>query len=183
MEIWREVVGYEGLYAVSNEGRIKSLERSDRFGRKYASKMLSTKKNNRGYVQIHLNKDGVCKMKLLHRIVAEAFISNPDNLPQVNHKDENKENNNVENLEWCDNLYNRRYGTGYQRSCEKHDYKAIALSHSKKVIKYDLNGNVVDTYISAKEAGIQNKISDSYIRRNCYGKTKSVRGYIYQYAM
>ena len=105
-EIWKDIPGYEGLYQVSNFGRVKSLRKAI---------IMSIRINKKGYSTIGLSKNGVFNRKSIHRLVAEAFIPNPDNLPQVNHKDEVKTNNCVENLEWCDNYYNLMYGTGNDR--------------------------------------------------------------------
>lgn len=180
METWKDVVGYEGLYAVSDCGKIKSYDRIDALGRLKCGQELSTKRNNRGYVQVHLSANGKQKMKLLHRLVAEAFLENPNNYPQVNHKDENKDNNSVDNLEWCDNLYNRRYGTGYQRSCEKHDYKKIGLSNSKRVRQLSKSGRVIAEYKSITDAMIKTGIKDRKIRMCFNGRIDNAGGYIWQ---
>lgn len=105
-EIWKPVVGYEGLYEVSNLGRVRSIRRN---------KILNLKKERDGYIRISLCSNGVEKMYQVHRLVAKAFIPNPDNLPQINHKDEVKSNNVVDNLEWCTVAYNNSYGTRLQR--------------------------------------------------------------------
>ena len=110
-EEWRDIKGYEGLYQVSNLGRVKSLSRIDNLGRKKKETILSPGKDKNGYFQIQLYKEKTIKMRKIHRLVAETFIPNPDNLPQVNHKDENKQKNHIGNLEWCDNTYNQNYGT------------------------------------------------------------------------
>ena len=101
MEEWRAVPGYEGLYEVSNTGNIKSLIKN---------KIIKYFINKKGYRLVSLSKNGIIKKFSVHRLVAQAFIPNPDNLPQVNHKDEDKTNNNVDNLEWCDAKYNTNYG-------------------------------------------------------------------------
>lgn len=109
-EIWKDVVGFEGYYQVSSLGRVMSLNR------KYSGEhLMSPTKDKMGYMIVCLRKQGYKGNKKVHRLVAEAFIPNPDNLPQVNHKDEDKTNNNVENLEWCDCRYNINYGTVIER--------------------------------------------------------------------
>ena len=101
-EEWRPVKGYEGLYEVSNMGRVKSLHASQSIIMKQATK-------NDGYVQVNLSKDGVPSKKYVHRLVATAFVRNPNNYEFVNHKDGNKKNNTVDNLEWCTSSYNMRH--------------------------------------------------------------------------
>lgn len=108
-EIWKDIEGYEGLYQISNTGKVKSLKR------KYKTKkcdeiIKSPSLASRGYFRLPLCKEGKVKYFYIHRLVAQAFIPNPENLPQVNHKDENKLNNNVTNLEWCTHTYNMNYG-------------------------------------------------------------------------
>ena len=105
-EIWKPVVGYEGLYEVSNFGRVRSLRRN---------KILKLKNEVDGYIRVTLCNGGTEKLYQVHRLVAQAFIPNPDNLPQINHKDEVKSNNIVTNLEWCTVHYNNTYGTRLQR--------------------------------------------------------------------
>ena len=115
IEEWRPVVGYEGLYEVSNTGQVRSLDRYviDSLGHRkfYKGKVLSIVKNKNGYLLINLYCNEKNKKCLVHRLVAEAFVSNPDNLPEVNHKDEDKTNNRVDNLEWCNRKYNVNFGT------------------------------------------------------------------------
>ena len=121
-ETWKPVVGYEGLYEVSDYGRVRSVphEVPSRNGvRVSPGRMRNPFKNKTGYVIINLCKNGIIKNHTIHRLVAEAFLPNPDNLPQVNHKDENKLNNNLGNLEWCSVKYNNNYGTKNQRVSEK----------------------------------------------------------------
>lgn len=106
MEFWKDIKGYEGLYQVSNYGRVKSL--GNEASRK--EKIRKVKYDRNGYPVIILHKNGEKKFFLTHRLVAEAFMPNPDNLPEINHKDECKTNNFVENLEWCNRYYNVTYG-------------------------------------------------------------------------
>ena len=114
-EIWRPVVGYEGLYEVSSYGRVRSLDRYVEYSNGriclHKGKVLSPVKSNLGYllVSLYLNKN--MKIITVHKLVAQAFIENPDNLPEINHKDEDKTNNSVDNLEWCTRKYNINYGS------------------------------------------------------------------------
>ncbi len=101
-EVWKDIQGFEGLYEISNYGNVRSLK----FGK---IKLLKPAKNKFGYYHVILCKNGQKKEYRVHRLVANAFIPNPLNYPQINHKDENKLNNKVENLEWCNNQYNKRY--------------------------------------------------------------------------
>ena len=114
-EIWRPVVGYEGLYEVSSYGRVRSLDRYVKSCyeayRLHKGKVLSPGKDKDGYLFVNLYCNGKVHKRFAHRLAAQAFISNPDNLPMVNHKDEDKTNNSVENLEWCNAKYNNTYGT------------------------------------------------------------------------
>lgn len=116
MEEWRDIKGYEGIYQVSNLGRVKSLGN----GKKRKEKILKQQKTGRwkNYYKVILFKNGIPKTKKIHRLVAEAFIPNPNNYPCVNHKDENPSNNFVENLEWCSYEYNNNYGTKNKRVSE-----------------------------------------------------------------
>lgn len=110
-EIWRDCKGYEGKYQVSNLGRVWSIKRQN-----YLTPHIHTK----GYLQVTMMaKNGKMKQEYVHRLVALAFIPNPDKLPQVNHKDENKQNNHVDNLEWCTCKENINYGTRTERRAEK----------------------------------------------------------------
>ena len=102
MEEWRAVPGYEGLYEVSNIGNVRNVRRNT---------LLRLQKTNNGDIQVWLYKNGRSTGLKVHRLVAQAFLPNPDNLPMINHKDEDKTNNRVENLEWCNAKYNNTYGT------------------------------------------------------------------------
>ena len=108
-EIWKEIDGYPN-YMVSSKGRVKSLERYDKLGRLVKEKILKQGADGGGYKILMLYNDGKHKNFHSHRLVAQAFLDNPYNLPEVNHKDENKQNNCVENLEYCDKKYNNNYG-------------------------------------------------------------------------
>ena len=126
-EEWRPIKGYEGLYEVSNLGRIKRLPLGKQWPyRQTHNKIRRLKKSNRGYLVVNLSKQNKVKFYAVHRLVAAAFIPNTGNLPQINHKDENKTNNRVENLEWCNAKYNICYGTGRIENFE--DLPAIDMA-------------------------------------------------------
>ena len=139
MEEWKSIPGYEGLYEVSNLGRVKSLEIS--YTRKNGIMdhkpeiILSPKNNGTGYFMVCLYKNKTHKYYLIHRLVALTFLPNPDNLPCVNHKDEDKTNNKVDNLEWCTQQYNLNYNgvlkKRSQRMKENGIYEKIALTKIK----------------------------------------------------
>ena len=167
MEHWKPVVGYEEHYEVSDMGNVRSLK----FGKE---KILKPGKNNRGYLKVSLYKDGQKKMSLVHRLVAEAFIPNPNNLETVNHKDEVKTNNVASNLEWMSQKDNTNYGTRNKRAGE---------AFSKKVQMFDKStGELLATFPSTREAARVTGINPSHISECCNGKKKSAGGYIWKYA-
>ena len=127
-EEWKPIEGYENLYWVSSYGNVKS---------KSKDKKLSI--NLDGYYVTTLSKNGETKTFTVHRLVSKAFIPNPNKLPQVNHKDENKLNNCVDNLEWCNSNYNHNYGTRNKRTglTQRNNRR------SKIVLQFDLNGNFI----------------------------------------
>lgn len=121
-EIWKDIKNYEGLYKISNLGRVKSLPKYA--GRSYRKeKILKTYLDKNGYVKVILCKNNRTRFLSIHRLLAEAFIPNPNNYPQINHKDENKQNNSLNNLEWCTCKYNINYGTRTKRDVKKRKMK------------------------------------------------------------
>lgn len=136
-EIWKDIRDYEGLYQISNNGNVKSLGRWVNYknkGKKWQEgKILKPLVKKGGYLHVGLWKNGKVKFFIVHRLVAQAFIPNPNNLPQVNHKDENKENNVVKNLEYCDAKYNSNYGTRNKRVAEKMKGKKLSDETRKKI--------------------------------------------------
>lgn len=182
-EIWKPVENYEGLYEVSNLGRIKSLERTVwNKGRGYyktvPERILKPSNNGQGYLFVNLCKDGKMKNCRVHRLVGQAFIPNPNNLPQINHKDENKGNNMVENLEWCSSKYNNNYGTHNQRMAEK---QRNDPKRSKPVIAIDKITGLTVKFASIGEASRQLVINQSNIVSCLKGKLKSAGGYTWHY--
>ena len=153
MEVWKKIKGFEN-YEISNEGRLKSLH----FGKEIFRKSKPTKQ---GYIRFALGKKGKQFIFLAHRLVAEAFIKNPEKKPCVNHKDENKSNNNVSNLEWVTHSENNNFGTRGNR---------IAKALFKKVCKIDENGNIIQEFKSVNEASKESNLSASLISMICNGK-------------
>ena len=129
-EIWIDIKGYEGLYQVSNLGRVKSLS-------KYAGnslrkeKILKNYKDKDGYVKVILCKNNKTRFLSIHRLIAEAFIPNPDNLPQINHKDECKSNNSIDNLEWCSCKYNINYGNRTKKAIITRKHNKLSYGRKK----------------------------------------------------
>ena len=173
-EVWKPVPGYEGLYEVSDAGRVRSLGRfvrCDRGKRWIKGVILIPVRVNGGYLIVNLCKDGTMKACKIHRLVAHVFLSNPDNLPEVNHKDEVKTNNCVDNLEWCDSKYNNNYGTRNNR---------LAEIFSKKVYQYTIDGELVKVWPSTAECK-RNGFNQGTISRCCLGKLKTHKGFLWSY--
>ena len=179
-EIWKDKKDYEGHYQVSNLGRAKSLDRYVK-GKGHSlqfkkGRILKLMKDNNGYLKVRLCNGEKSKTFNLHRLVAETFIPNPNNYKEVNHKDENKTNNVVTNLEWCDRKYNHNYGTINERISEKLTNGKL----SKPVLQYDLNGNLIKEWKSINECG-RNGFNQGDICKCCNGKRKTAKGFIWKY--
>lgn len=178
-EIWKDIEGYEGLYQVSNCGKVKSLN----YRNCGYSKDLVPKRNNSGYLWVELFKNGKRAPMLIHRLVANAFIPNPDKLPQVNHKDENPENNCIDNLEWCTSYYNVQYT--FKRHPEKFGKKQGAYGpykHKNSVVQMTKLGETVKSWLNAATIERETLWKASSIISCCEGKRKSAYGFIWQYA-
>jgi hypothetical protein len=179
-EIWKDVVGYEGLYQVSNLGRVKSLDRViiRKDGRKDRIKGRMLKfYNNKGYLYVDICKNGACKKCKVHRLVLQSFSSNPNNLPFVNHKDENKLNNRLCNLEWCDAKYNVNYGTCTERIRNSHISKI-----GRSIDMFDIDGNFIARYFCTKDVerhGFDRRAVD----RCCKGLSHTHKGYKFSYSI
>lgn len=172
MEEWKPVKGFEGKYEVSSLGRVKSLN----YNKTGIEKMLKPQKDKDGYERIGLF-NGTRQVHIyVHRIVAEAFVSNPSNYTEVNHKDENPSNNIAENLEWCNHKYNMHYGTRTERASRKQ----LNKHGSKAVAQYDENMNLICTFPSTKEAMRQTGIHNFGISKSCQYGCKS-HGYFWKF--
>lgn len=180
-EIWKDIYfidkgitfDYRGLYQVSNFGRVKSLVKWDIGSKSFIREEKIMNANCGEYRKVGLRKDGCYKTISVHRLVALMFIPNPNNLPQVNHKDENKLNNKVDNLEWCSLLDNCRYGTRTERSNNKRTLY--------KIIQKDKNGNIVKLWNSASEIEKETDFKKDNIRKCCNKKFAFAYGYVWEY--
>lgn len=164
-EVWKDILGYEGHYQVSNKGRVKSLK----LGKE---RILKPRRDVGGYLQVYLCKNGDKKWCLVHRLVAQAFIPNSNNLPQINHKNEDKTDNIVENLEWCSAKYNNNYGTHIQRIAEK---------TSKPVLQYTKDGKFIQEWKSVMDVERNLGYFQSAISACCLGKLKSAYKFVWKY--
>jgi hypothetical protein len=171
-EEWRDVFGYEGKYQVSNMGRVKSLN----YRRTGKAQIMEQNEVRGGYLKVNLCKNGKIDQSRVHRLVAIAFIPNPNNLPEVNHKDENIKNNIVSNLEWCNPKYNINYGNRNERV-------SIKLLNRKDLSKPVLCVETGIVYDSANEASRHTGANQGNIISCCRGKYgyKTVKGYHWQY--
>ena len=174
MEEWKAIAGYEGLYEVSNLGRIKSLSRIDSRGYKRNEKILKLNKDSGGYLKVSLYKNGKPKQYLVHRLVAQAFIPNPNNLPEINHKIndfEHRSDNRVENLEWCTRDYNCNYSNHNEKMSESKKGKLLGDKNPRaRKVKCTTTNEIFNTM---KEAGEKYNISIQCIYSCCVGKSKS----------
>lgn len=168
-EWWAKAIGLNGDYWISTSGTVVNLK---------TNHVLTPFISNRGYYRVFVCSDeGKRLYRRVHRLVLESFVLNPDNLPQVNHKDENKLNNYIANLEWCTNQYNQNYGTAMLRS----SLKRLNGSRSKAVSQFDLDNNLIKTYPSTMEAQRQTGITNVAIGFCCRGNCKAASGYIWKY--
>lgn len=166
MEI-RPVKGYEGVYEITELGGIINAKTGER---------LKARTNAQGYVQVNLHKDGKCRTHMVHRLVAEAFIPNPEDKPQVNHIDEDKENNRVSNLEWVTHQENCSHGTRNARITE------LACFRWARPVEKLINGEPVMRYASMGQAARLNDLKAQRIARVCTGERKTYAGYGWRYA-
>lgn len=176
METWKAIAGYEGLYEVSDLGRVRSLN----YNHTGVAKILNPRKNRGGYLLVALFKDGKRKDMQVHRLVAQAFIHNPNNLETVNHRDEVKTNNAASNLEWMSVADNLNYGSHNRRSAEA---RVNNPKMSKPVRQLDkTTGELLATFPSTHEAERVTRIHRQSICCCCNGERKSAGGYNWKYS-
>lgn len=179
MEKWRNIIGFRN-YSTSNTGKVKN---------NITNKILKPRLKKTGYVEYVLRKNNKAYYVLAHRLVAMHFIPNPYKFEMINHKDENKQNNFEDNLEWCDRIYNVNYGTATQRRIKNTDFKKrnqnpnfiAGTKKGRSILQYDLKNNFIKKYSTIKEAAIQNRMFSANIWACAKGKAKTAGGYIWKY--
>ena len=169
-EIWKDIKGYEGLYQVSNMGNVRSLN----YHQTGQIQILRPWATTGGYLRVNLRKDGKGKNQAVHRLVAQAFIPNPNGFTEINHKDEDKTNNRMENLEWCDRIYNLNYGTRSERSAHA---RRNHPRRSKQVLCVETGA----VYPSGREAERKTGLFNGSISKACLGKHKTAGGFHWEY--
>lgn len=178
-EVWEPIKNYEGLYEVSSLGRVRAISHLSWNGKGYfmtKEKVLKPRMKKWGYLSVALSKDNKAKEFKVHRLVANAFIPNPHQLPQVNHKDERKTNNCATNLEWCTAKYNSNYG-----SHPKNVSESNLKNHTLKAVIQVKNGKVIKRWKTINELK-NTKFSISYVYATLAGRYKHAYGFIWKYA-
>jgi len=170
--IWKNIIGYEGIYLVSNEGSIKSIDRTNSKNRKFLGKVLKQSLSS-GYFCVSLCKNGEQKTYRVHRLVAQAFLKNNKNKPEVNHKDGNKLNNNVCNLEWCSKLENNKHARKYKLI----DSKKL----NKPINQFSKDNVLLKSFESQRDAFNVTKICYKQINSCLKNKQKTAGGFIWKY--
>lgn len=174
-EIWKDIPDYEGLYQVSNFGNIRRYKTGYEFLNRYKYK-------HKGYIRTALCKNNHVTHFYVHRLVAKVFIPNPENKSEVNHKDGDKTNNHVDNLEWCTRQENMKHArnTGLWNVTENMK-NALIIYHKKGVSQYTMTGKFIRSFDSAKSASDYTNINSGNITLCCRGKRNSAGGYIWEY--
>lgn len=182
-EIWKDIDGYEGLYQISNLGNVKSLN----YRNKGIEGILTPKINCKGYLWVILCHGPCHRCALIHRLVGEAFIENPNKYPFINHKDENPFNNRVENLEWCTGSYNVRYSLALHPERTKEFRRRNKISgkpykHKREVFQFSKSGEKIGVFPNILTVCTENNWRSSHLVDCCNGKRKTAYGYIWRFA-
>ena len=181
MEIWKDINDYEGLYQVSNTGRVKSLDRNivrnNGYKQTFKEKILQVSKNKNGYYYISLWKDGIGKTYTVHRLVAEAFIPNIGNNPCIDHINTIKEDNRVENLRWCTQQENNNNPLTKEHHSKPYNWSINGWEHwnSKPVLQLSKDGKIINLFPNANSTKVYQ------VNRVCNGERKTAGGYKWQY--
>ena len=183
-EIWKDIKGQEGVYKESNLGRVLSCDRHIEIHYKNGKtiyyhlkeRFLNINKNNKGYCVVNLTYNRKTKHKLIHRLVAESFIPNPNNLPEINHKDENKSNNRVDNLEWCTRKQNNNYGIQ-----SKDGRRTTSKLRMKKVAQYNDKGELIQILDGIRLAEEKTGVDNRNIVTSCKNKNRKAGGFKWKY--
>lgn len=199
-EIWKEIEGFKGVYYISNYGQVKSVDRMGKNNHFIPGRIMKQKTDKNGYKIVNLRTESGHIDKKVHRLVAQAFISNPFNYPVVNHKNEKPGDNYYRNLEWCTVRYNNNYGTRNKRISEKqksiprdymkgdknyfhtHVYKRKDHPFARKVNQYDLDGNLIAVFYCMEDAAEAVGCSPSAISMACRGLRDKIKGFRWSYA-
>lgn len=188
MEVWKSINGYCGLYEVSNLGNVKSLN----FSNGKVPKVLKPQKDKNGYLVVNLYNNGKVRNFKIHRLVAQAFLNNEDNLPQINHINEIKNDNRVENLEWCTNKYNVNYGSHSLKQSLVHIGKKHTQEHIQKIRDGSINKKavemidintkeVIQIFQSASEAAREVNGVSTNVSKICRENKGTYKGYFWRY--
>jgi hypothetical protein len=179
IEVFVPVTGYEGLYEISNLGRVKSLAKfkGTNYKQRIGERIMKGKPNTNGYLQIGLSIDGEKTYPFVHRLVAIHFIENPNNSPEVNHKNGNRICNEASNLEWCTRLENEQHSwrTGLKQM--RGDLHKL----SKRVLQLDLSGTLLKDWTNGYEVMNTLGYAHGHISKCCRGLAKSAYGFKWQY--
>lgn len=191
-EIWKDIEGYEGLYQISNLGRVKALSVTTKFGERikvYPERLKSTNANKMGYPSVMLSKNGKDKLCTLHRLLAKAFIPNPENKPEIDHINRDRSDFRLENLRWVTHKENYRLNEHTLRKMSESRIKALAngaktIAYEKRfkiaVDQFDLDGNYIATFPSMNAASkVARADAIGYV---CKGLRKQAGGYLWKYS-
>ena len=170
-EIWKDIENYKGLYQVSSQGRVKSLN----YKHTGKEKVLKSNKNKNGYLQIYLCKDEKVKSFLIHRLVSQAFIPNPENKPSIDHINTIRDDNRVENLRWVTHKENMNNPLSIKK------VKGINNYNAKPILQFTLDGELIKKWSCAKDAERELGFNNGHISSCCSGKRKTTNGYIWRY--